>query len=87
MKTIKKHADKSFEEVLKELDDMILQDMIKFKDLLNKLSIRENTDELFEQEIHLIQQFENPENITNLADNDLHNDPLTESNRERNSYV
>jgi hypothetical protein len=83
MKTIKKHADKSFEEVLKELDDMILQDMIKFKDLLNKLSIRENTDELFEQEIHLIQQFENPENITNLADND----PLTESNRETNSYV
>lgn len=44
MKTIKKHADKSFEEVLKELDDMILQDMIKFKELLNKLSIRENTD-------------------------------------------
>lgn len=87
MKTIKKHADKSFEEVLKELDDMILQDMIKFKELLNKLSIRENTDELFEQEIHLVQQFENPENITNLADNDLHNDPLTESNRERNSYV
>jgi hypothetical protein len=87
MKTIKKHADKSFEEVLKELDDMILQDMIKFKELLNKLSIRENTDELFEQEIHLVEQFENPENITNLADNDLHNDPLTESNRERNSYV
>lgn len=83
MKTIKKHADKSFEEVLKELDDMILQDMIKFKDLLNKLSVRENTDELFEQEIHLVEHFENPENITNLADNDL----LTESNRETNSYV
>lgn len=83
MKTIKKQEDKSFEEVLKELDDMIIEDMKKFKDLLNKLSVRENTDELFEQEINLITEFENPKNSTNLADND----PLTESNRKAEYYV
>lgn len=83
MKTIKKQEDKSFEEVLKELDDMIIEDMKKFKDLLNKLSVRENTDELFEQEINLITEFENPKNSTNLADND----PSTESNRKAEYYV
>ena len=82
MKTIKKQCDKSFEEVLKELDDMIIADMKKFKEILDKISVRENTDEFFEQEIQLINQFENPENITNLAGND----PLTEPNREAKSY-
>jgi hypothetical protein len=69
MKT-KKHTDKSFEEVLKELDDMIIEDMKRFQDHLNKMSIRENTDGFFEQEISLIEEFENSENMSNLAEHE-----------------
>ena len=79
MKKIKKHSDKSFEEVLKELDDMIIEDMKRFKDHLNRMSIRENTDGFFEQEIRLIEEFENSENMSNLAEH--------ESSREELYYV
>jgi hypothetical protein len=83
MKKFKKYEDKSFEEVLKELDDMIIADMKNFKELLNKMSVRENTDELFEQEISLIEEFENSENISNLADNDA----VKQSIRTERYYV
>jgi hypothetical protein len=83
MKKFKKYEDKSFEEVLKELDDMIIADMKNFKELLNKMSVRENTDELFEQELSLIEEFENSENISNLADNDA----VKQSIRTERYYV
>tara|TARA_R110000868_G_scaffold185902_3_gene427992 strand:+ start:245 stop:496 length:252 start_codon:yes stop_codon:yes gene_type:complete len=50
--------NKTFEQVLSELDAMITADFIKFQQDLRILSIRENMDKVFE----------NSENIINLAD-------------------
>lgn len=65
----KKVVTKSFEETLKELDDMIRQDIENFKKQLHNLSVRENTDNFFEQEESLMDEFENPLEISNLAEN------------------
>lgn len=45
MKNLK---NKSFEQILEELDKMIKEDFIKFKKELKELSIREKVDSIFE---------------------------------------
>lgn len=40
--------NKSFEQILEELDRMIKEDFIKFKKELKELSIREKVDSIFE---------------------------------------
>ena len=59
---IKTYSEKTFEEVLAELDAMIEADFTKFKQDLNQLSIRESMDKVFE----------NPDNNINLAGETLH---------------
>jgi hypothetical protein len=68
-KSIKSIKEKSFEEVLAELDQMIEADMLKFKEALDNLSVRENTNAYFEQEETLIEEFETPQIFSNLAEN------------------
>lgn len=56
--------NKSFEQILEELDKMIKEDFIKFKKELKELSIREKVDSIFE----------NSENSSTLLNNErLHN--------------
>ena len=68
-KNTKSIKEKSFEEVLAELDQMIEADMLKFKEALDNLSVRENTNAYFEQEETLIEEFETPQIFSNLAEN------------------
>lgn len=77
---------KSFEELLNELDEMIKADLAKFKEELMKLSVRENTDNYFENEESLINEFENPVNFSNLAENQTNLSDLNEDSRQDN-YV
>jgi hypothetical protein len=65
-------ANKTFEQVLKELDKMMEEDFFKFKQELQKLSVRENTDNYFEPTENLSLDFENSKNCSNLADNNTH---------------
>jgi hypothetical protein len=53
-----RHKNKSFEQILDELDQLIKADFVKFHDDLKKLSIQEKMDDVFE----------NSENNINLAD-------------------
>ena len=53
-----KTKDKTFEQILHELDEQIKADFVKFRDDLKRLSIQEKMDDVFE----------NPENNINLAD-------------------
>lgn len=78
---MKKLNQKSFEEVLQELDAMIEADMISFKKALDNLSIRENTNAYFEQEETLLDEFESPQIFTNLAENPTNSDNCNEDSR------
>ena len=53
-----RHKNKSFEEILDELDQLIKADFVKFQENLKRLSIQEKMDDVFE----------NSENNINLAD-------------------
>jgi hypothetical protein len=79
-----KDPNKSFEQLLNELDEMIKADLAKFREELMKLSVRENTDNYFENEESLINEFENPVNFTNLAENQANLSDLNEDSRQDN---
>lgn len=64
----KKLPEKTFEEVLAELDQMILNDIELFKRNLKKLSVRENTDQFFESEINLEEEFHDVISLENLSE-------------------
>ena len=49
MKNLK---EKTFEEILDELDKLIQEDFKKFKENLKKLSIKENMDSIFENPLN-----------------------------------
>lgn len=67
--------NKTFEEVLAELDAIIKEDFIKFQESLRRLSIRENMDKVFE----------NSENIINLADESEYH-PIHLENESRTNH-
>jgi len=50
--------NKTFDQVLAELDELIKADFVKFQNDLKRLSVQEKMDDVFE----------NPENNINLAD-------------------
>jgi hypothetical protein len=79
-----KDPNKSFEQLLNELDEMIKADLAKFREELMKLSVRENTDNYFENEESLINEFENPVNFTNLAENQANLSDLNADSRQDN---
>lgn len=64
----KKLPEKTFEEILAELDQMILNDIELFKRNLKKLSVRENTDQFFESEINLEEEFHDVISLENLSE-------------------
>jgi hypothetical protein len=70
-----RHKNKSFEEILDELDQLIKADFVKFQDDLKKLSIQEKMDDVFE----------NSENNINLAD-ELSYQPLEQDVSQRFNY-
>lgn len=53
-----RRKNKTFDEILAELDELIKADFVKFREDLKKLSIQEKMDDVFE----------NSENNINLAD-------------------
>jgi hypothetical protein len=53
-----RRKNKTFDEILAELDELIKADFVKFREDLKRLSIQEKMDDVFE----------NPENNINLAD-------------------
>jgi hypothetical protein len=77
---------KSFEDLLNELDEMIKADLEKFREQLMKLSVRENTDNYFENEENLIEEFDNNADFSNLAENQANLSGLNEHSRQDN-YV
>ena len=85
-----RHKNKSFEEILDELDQLIKADFVKFQENLKRLSIQEKMDDVFE----------NSENNINLADELLyqtieqdvsqrfnHDAEVTVTSRQDNAWV
>ena len=75
-----RHKNKSFEEILDELDQLIKADFVKFQENLKRLSIQEKMDDVFE----------NSENNINLADELLyqpinHDAEVTVTSRQDNA--
>ena len=74
---MKKTTNRSFEDVLKELDDMMKADFKRFKKELNTLSIDQKMDQVFE----------NSENSINLADESTYLPNLSDESTRTIDYA